>query len=212
MWENIKGETLEGVLFLLPGFIALSIVYRLTEEDRGTIFTQIVQATILTLACHGIWELTKSEWGTPYSSINTTLVAVGLGLAISLVINHDIVHGMLRFIGVTRKDAYNSGWDSTFVKHGENWTTLHVRTGDGGKRRRIYGKVTHWPKSGDRGEIRIERASWLEGDTAEGVERAAVLVRVEQVDVVEFTAGNTGPRASETPRHTDSHGESGERE
>jgi len=41
MWESIKEESLEGVLFLLPGFIALSIIYRLTEEDRGTIFTQL---------------------------------------------------------------------------------------------------------------------------------------------------------------------------
>ena len=109
-------------------------------------------------------------------------MALVLGLVLAMVSNHDVAHGALRWLRVTKENAYPSEWYSAFYRNGESYVVLHL-TGE----RRLFGWPEEWPGSPDKGHFRISEAEWLVEDERiplNGV--AATLVPATDVSMVEF--------------------------
>ena len=194
---NWTSSEVVGVLtFLLPGFVAATIFYSLTSHPRPGAFDRVVQALIFTAVGNAItilflsnkmFQNADAEWIRSWEPVISILVAVALALMASFAANRDIVHGMLRNLGVTKETSYPSEWYSAFSRHGDCYVVLHLKG-----QRRLYGWPEEWPSQPESGHFRITEGEWLNDDDripATGV--AATLIPASEVEMVEFLAGTT---------------------
>ena len=184
-----------GVLtFLLPGLVAAAIFYSLTSYPKPGAFDRVVQALIFTVIGQAIVAsllavdstTTKDfQWIGNRELVLSVLVAITLGVAASYVSNRDVVHRILRRLGVTRETSYPSEWYSAFSRHHGCYVVLHLQG-----QRRLFGWPEEWPCQPNEGHFRIAEAEWLVEDerrAATGV--SAILIPAEEVEMAEFLSG-----------------------
>ena len=186
-----SGEVVGVLTFLLPGFVAAVVFYSLTSHPKPGAFDRVVQALIFTAVGNAITILLLSssdsqnegdEWIRSWEPVISILVAVTLALMAAYAANTDILHGVLRRLGITKETSYPSEWYSAFSRHGDCYVVLHLKG-----QRRLYGWPEEWPSQPESGHFRITEGEWLDDDEripATGV--AATLIPASEVEMVEF--------------------------
>ena len=194
------GEIVGVLAFLLPGFVAALIFYSLTSHPRPGAFDRVVVALVFTLIGQTITNYALSAFVGAEGSAGaiegwepglSVLVAIVLGSCASGVSNYDLLHGLLRWLRLTRETSYPSEFYSTFAQYGRHHcVVLHLR-GD----RRLYGHAKEWPSDPQDGHFCVTDAEWLDDDNKgtplKGV--AAVLIPATEVVMVEFLPYVRGP-------------------
>ena len=191
-----SSEIVSVLVFLLPGFVAAAVFYSLTSNRKPNEFGQVVQALVFTMVGQSIaWTILYTlETFLKYSVLQSegleiavsVLSAVLFALIVVYVSNNDIVHRFFRRIGLTRRDSYPSRWYSTFDQNDECYVVLHLKG-----ERRLYGWPEEWPNHPEQGHFKIIEGEWLDEDggsnqAENGAEVFAILVRVEDIEMVEF--------------------------
>ncbi len=188
-----SGEVVGILTFLLPGFISAAIVYNLTSRPTPSSLSLIVQALIFTLICQKLTQFSisifneaefKDALNHPHASTFSIVIAVLLGLFVTLIVNRDVLHRFFRWAGMSRENSYPSEWYSTFIRYGSNsFLVLHLQGN-----RRLYGFAEEWPSDSTTGHFRMAEIEWLDysnGQTAPSG-ASAVLVPAAEVIMVEF--------------------------
>lgn len=187
----VSSEAVGVFVFLLPGFVAAAVFYSLTSHPKPGAFDRVVQALIFTAAGQAITSVIillfvvvvgNVAWIKDWEFVLFCIVSVSFAVLLAYVLNNDVVHRVLRRIGITRETSYPSEWYSTFAGHKYCYIVLHMKG-----QRRLFGWLEEWPSQPDEGHFRIAEGEWLENDKripAEGV--AAILIPTGEVEMVEF--------------------------
>ena len=185
-----SGELVGVLAFLLPGFVAGAIYHALTSHPKPSAFERVIQALIFTAIIQAIATPLPSSVrvaevslgaGVSWDPLWSTGLAVLIALVVVLVVNHDLLHGPLRKLRVTRETSHSSEWYSAFAAH-ETYVVLHL-TGQ----RRLYGWPTEWPGDPARGHFRITEAAWLTDEGRQPLQGVkAIMISMTDVRMVEF--------------------------
>ena len=188
-WASSEAVTI--LSFLLPGLVAVAVFHMFTSHPRPSEFERIVQALIFTILVQAIAELSlwigrllghDALWGDKSEIMVSVGIALVLGLIAVYFSNTDTLHGLLRFLRLTKETSYPSEWYSAFHHNPDCYVVLHLQG-----QRRLYGWPEEWPSRPDEGHFRIADGEWLVGDEripATGV--TAIVVPASEVDMVEF--------------------------
>ena len=192
-------EAVAVLTFLLPGFVGAAVFYALTSHPRPGELARVVQALVFTTlgqAAAGIARWLAGlrwpgyEWPAGLELAVSVSGAMGIALLAVYIANHDTMHRLLRWAGVTHETSYPSEWYSAFVEHAGCYVVLYLNGN-----RRLYGWPMEWPGSAQNGHFRIGEPVWLDGgpqdDNIAGT--VAVLVPASDVEMVQFlTTPTTG--------------------
>jgi hypothetical protein len=172
---------------------------RLSPFERtvqALIFTAIIQAIILVF--RGVFLLfgkiySFGTWNENIAFVFSIILAILLGIVVSLFANKDWFHKFLRgeykwskcfkrFGGITKRTSYPSEWFSAFNEE-QKYIVLHL---DG--ERRLYGWPREWPDHPDSGHFVIEEPYWLldDGTAIKNDSVKKMLISVKDVESVEF--------------------------
>ena len=185
-----SGELVGALAFLLPGFVAGAIYHALTSHPKPSAFERVIQALIFTAIVQAIATSLPSSVrvaevplgaGVTWDPLWSTGLAVGVALLVVVVVNHDLLHGPLRRLRVTRETSHSSEWYSAFAAH-RTYVVLHLT-----RKRRLYGWPTGWPSDPARGHFWITQAAWLTKEGRRPLQGVtAILVPMTDVVMVEF--------------------------
>jgi Family of unknown function (DUF6338) len=192
---------IDVLTYLLPGFIAAGVVFKLTPAPRPIPFERVVQALVFTIVVQvlllalratllfvGNHGFTVGVW-TDHSQLAWSVaVALLLGLTVAHVANTDRLHATLRKLHITHQTSYSSEWYGAFCEN-RGFVVLHLSG-----QRRLYGWPEEWSSTPDSGHFVLSMAEWLEdGNRIElpGVDR--VMVRATDVEMVEFMSLREAP-------------------
>lgn len=179
-------NTIEVLSFLVPGFVAAAVYYGLTSAPKPNTFERLIQALIFTVIIQTLTDLGTlygpfgaEPWRT-LAPLGTIIFAAILGFAFALLVNTDVLHGLLRRWGITRETAYPTEWYGVFASYPGCFVVLHLRG-----QRRLFGWPRQWPGRQEEALFVIDGPEWLKGD-----ERipagAALVVEADDVEMVEF--------------------------
>ncbi len=187
---EIAPDVIALLQYLVPGFLAAWVFYGLTCYEKPSEWERIVQALIFTLFVRAFVGVEKaiSIWCGHYALLGSwndlsaaTLTALGLGVLFSYFANKDILHRMLRSIGVTIETSYPSEWFSAFSSK-ITYVVLHLKD-----ERRAFGWPREWPSSPRTGHFLLEQPGWMiEKKYVPAAGVTALLIDVEDVRWVEF--------------------------
>lgn len=184
-------EVVTVLIFLLPGFVAVTVFYALTSHPKPSELERIVQALAFTIAAQAISSIavymldlsgTEVEWPEFEEVVVPFWIAIVLALIAVIATNHDFPHKILRRIGFTRETSYPSEWYGAFTENSGQYVVLHLKDGY-----RLYGWPEEWPGRPDQGHFRIGECEWLVGDERRpllGV--SAILIPAQDVNMIEF--------------------------
>ena len=188
-------ELIDALTVLVPGFLAAAVYYSLTSHPKPKMFERVVQALVFTVIVLAIaaplaakFEFHLSLRIGGRSSENDLGAAVLLGVAVlvggiaAFVVNKDVIHSVCRYLRITKENSHPTEWYSSFYSQGDNeFVVLHLANG-----RRLYGWPAEWPNSPDHGHFRIKSGQWLDQDNKQLVAGRFILIRVQDVEMVEF--------------------------
>ena len=192
---------IEVLIFLLPGFVATAVFYWLTSHLKPDHFSQVMHALAFTMVVQtiagmlvllGALDLFAWTQTTQGDMLVRLLIGIVVGAITVWNSNRDVLHGVLRRIGITRETSYPSELYSAFEHHPDCYVVLHL-TGE----RRLYGWPEEWPRRLDRGHYRLLEGEWLtEGQevrvsssrqtNGEETSVVAYVVPADQVEMIEF--------------------------
>jgi uncharacterized protein DUF6338 len=192
--ELISKESIGLVSYLLPGFLAAWAFYGLTAHPKRNAFERVVQALIfnaiiLVIVAAVRWSLESlarfhsfGEWSAEVNLFWSLVVAAVLGVLFAVFANHDLLHGLFRWLRITKRTSYPSEWFSAFNRE-KRRVTLHLKDG-----RRIHGWPTEWPDQADSGHFLLDQASWLldDGTIAPLFMVDHLVVAASEVEMVEI--------------------------
>lgn len=184
---------------LLPGFLAAWLFHSLTAHPKPEPFERVVNALIFTIIVRALAILTREllfaigtkiavgKWADEVDLILSVLIATTIGLVFALCANNDFPHNLLRSLGWTKRTSFPSEWYSAFQR-GQRYVVLHWSNG-----RRLYGWPTEWSDYPDKGHFILEQCRWLlkDGSDAPLYNVAKILIRAEEVEMVEFLKAET---------------------
>ena len=188
-----SSEVVNVLAFLLPGFVAAVIYYSLTSHPKPSAFERVIQALIFTAIIQAVVALLPDSIPTaeldigadaPWDPVWPIAVAAAVALLVVLVVNYDLMHGLLRRLRITRETSYSSEAYSAFADYARHYVVLHLEGG-----RRLFGWPTEWPSDPERGHFRITEGEWLTDDGSQPLEGEGILVPVDEVGMVEFLQG-----------------------
>lgn len=150
----------------------------LVEGERADNFERVIHALVLTLAssvivhgCFGIPFLPNvilskdTALPTILNSVlgkNLLYISIGsiaIALIFAVLVNHDIILGVSRFLRLTYKISTVDVWQDTFYKHRGYW--LRIRFSDG---RSLIGWPKYYSPTGKPREVFVADATWWEED------------------------------------------------
>ena len=150
------------VISLLPGLVTYVIVHLLSSRTKKmeTVDAILIGLTY-TLIIQGIWHLLKASGSlipTP-DVVGTTLIAMVLGLVLSVLINHGIIYNVLRSLKITTQPQWRSIWETSFRSSEtelDSWVILELNNG-----RRIMGYVIGYSGEREDGHVCLKDPRWL---------------------------------------------------
>ena len=215
-----SSEVINVLAFLLPGFVAAAIYYSLTSHPKPGAFERLIQALIFTAVIQAVVALLPDSIPTAEIDIGAdarwdpawpVAIAVVAALIVVVVVNYDLAHRLLRWLGITRETSYASEWYSAFNRHRGLPVVLHLV----GKRR-LYGWAEEWPSHPGEGHFRIVEGEWFdsEEESAAGTADASpleqegpqeedepvvvgTLIPFGEVEMVEFVSRKTDEESRE---------------
>ena len=186
-----SSEVVAVLTFLLPGFVAAAIFYSLTSHPKPNEFGQVVQALVFTTVAQALawaaqWVVGAGwpgyEWPTELEFAVAVINAIIVALIVVYCSNHDIAHGLLRRIGITRETSYPSEWHSAFAENPRCYVMLYLKD-----KRHLYGWPDEWPNNPDQGYFSISEGEWIiNGRRLPTPGVVVTLVPASDVEMVEF--------------------------
>jgi hypothetical protein len=187
------GELTSVLRFVLPGLVMAWAFYGLSSYQKPGEFERVAQALVFTalldvlarslVAC----GILAGRLGGPLllpleTSILAAALAVPAGVVLAYLANNDIVHGILRRLGVTTASGRPDQWDAAFRLFG-GYVTLDLVDG-----RRISGWPVEWPDRPGEGQFLLRDHRWITppGSSLPSATATAILVPAKEVDYVEF--------------------------
>ena len=183
-------EIVAVLTFLLPGFVGAAVFYSLTSHPKPGDFERVIQALVFTTVAQAIaWLVTvliavwsDYEWPTGLELTVSVVCAVGAALLAATFSNHDTVHSLLRYVGITRETSYPSEWYSVFAGDPRCYVVLPLKG-----ERRLHGWPEEIPTYPEKGYIIMSECEWLTDDGLVALERDSILViDGSEVEMVEF--------------------------
>ena len=184
-------EVVTILAFLLPGLVAAAVFYSLTAYARPNEFGYVAQALAFTVAAQAAtwivlalaslnWKV--DSWPSGVETVVSVFSAVFLAVLMAWLVNHDVAHGLLRFLKVTRETSYPSEWYGAFAENSQHYVVLHLKNGN-----RLYGWPEEWPSKPDQGHFQLSECEWLVSDERQELTGVSVLVvPAQNVDMIEF--------------------------
>jgi hypothetical protein len=213
--EWLQSANLLAILeALLPGFVAAWVFYGLTPHPRGNQFERVVQAFVflafIRLAMMAVElvltnvkrpELILGPWTKNVAFCWSIAIAVAFGLLFSALANTDLIHGLFRDWGITKRTSFPNNWASVFNRHARK-VVLHLKPNDEGKDgHRIMGEPLEFPEEDTKGHFVLQNACWLQDDDEEVIDLKVVHEIVINVNDVRFV--ETLKEGSELECHAD---------
>ena len=161
-------EVFNVLVLLLPGFVVAVIYYSFTSNPKPSPFERVIQALVFTAIIQVIAALLPNWFPSHevdigaearWDPVRPAAVAVFLAFVVVVVVNYDLAHRLLRWLGITRETSYASEWYSAFNRHRGLPVVLHLV----GKRR-LYGWAEEWPSHPGEGHFRIVEGEWLDSE------------------------------------------------
>ncbi|MBY7769595.1 hypothetical protein KW411_11935 [Vibrio fluvialis] len=190
--EGVSSDIIKILQYLLPGFITAWIFYGCTSYARPSQFERIVQALIFTIFIQFIVSILhfssiflQEHWESipvfPINSVTFSVtVSILVGFAIVILANNDLLHCVLRKVGVTKESSYPSEWYGAFLD--PTFVVLHLKD-----ERRLYGWPSEWPSEPTRGHFVMLDPSWIDNNASSST----------YIAVPDDTEGS--PTSSDTP-------------
>lgn len=190
----VTNNLVDALEFLLPGFLAAAIFSSLSVNARVGGLALVVQAFILTTIVQLIFGVSKEllpvgwQWSSDWNSEILVVVAIFVGVVISLLWNRDFPHNCLRRCGITKRSIYQSTQYSAFTRRTDCYVVIHLED------RRLFGWPAEWPSTKEDEYILLEEPSWIT-DThrvEEDEEHSTVshmLVPLSEISLIEFVKG-----------------------
>lgn len=190
---EISTEVVALLQYLAPGFLVTWVYFGLTPHEKPSQFERTVQALIYTAVvqplvvlenliavCIGEWHAFGS-WTANTQMLAGALTALGLGLVVATITNHDLVHRALRKRNITTRTSHPCEWFTIFSDYSQ-YVVLHLRD-----KTTIYGWPAIWPSNAEKGHFLLTEAARAHPDAKEDVSHSAALViNVAEVMFVEF--------------------------
>ena len=183
-------EIVAVLTFLLPGFVGAAVFYALTSHPKPGEFDRVIQALVFTTVAQAITWLATTlfaawrdyEWSAGLELTVSVACAVGVALLAATFSNHDTVHGLLRYVGITRETSYPSEWYSAFAENQGCYVVLPLKG-----ERRLHGWPEEIPTHPERGHIIMSECEWLTDNGPVALEKDSILVvDGSEVEMVEF--------------------------
>jgi len=221
--ENLSGNIVALLQYLVPGFVVAWIFYGFTSHPKPSQFERIVQALVFTVIVRLIVEAERiaAEWignrffvlasWSPNADLAAALltsIVIGLGFALSA--NRDWMHAVARRFNLSSRSGDPNEHFAAFDMHRQKWVVLHLKDGT-----RLLGYPLRWPTDPSGGHYLLERVerSYVGEDDSEPEDLsmlAGMLVSAKDVKHVEFIkgesddgtsskAGTSTPCASKSP-------------
>lgn len=187
-------DIINALIFLLPGVIATAAFYSITAYKKPNAFGQIFHALTFTAIGQLIATLIQtafhdpnpeSAWIPTLTFALPTASAILAAIIFAIFFNHDLMHKVLRLMGVTHETAYPA-WYSTFANNKDCYVVLHLKD-----QRRLLGWPQYWPSEPEVGHFKIIKAQWL--THAQDITEAhknhiiyAILIAVDDISFIEF--------------------------
>lgn len=189
--STVTTEIVGILTYLLPGLVAAATFYALTSHPKPSIFERVVQALIFTVLAQLLADqvpqsvqpaVTEPPESENWRTVTSVLIAIVLAVLATYVSNNDILHRVLRKLGVTKETSHPSEWYSAFARKKPRYVVLHLNDG-----RRLYGWPEEWPGRSDQGHFRLAEPTWLD-EKNEPLESNVVdmLIPADHVQMVEF--------------------------
>lgn len=179
--------------YLAPGFIMAWVYYGLTSHAKPSQFERVVQALIFTVVVQAfvLGERAVAEtigerisfgpWSTSSQLFASLLTALGLGVAISAIVNGDAFHRFIRKLGISKRSGHPCEWFGIFVEY-PRYVVLQLKNGT-----RIYGWPSVWPSECDKGHFFMTSAMRSVGDVDQELDALdGILIDARDVVSVEF--------------------------
>lgn len=204
--DGIAEGAIELLKFLLPGFVAAWVFYGFSAHVKPNQFERIIQALIFTVVLQVLVLLIRQvlfwfgDQGFALGSWNEDVelgwllvAAILFGLAATACMEHDLLHGLARRTGLTRRSSIASAWYGALGGY-KGYLVLHLND-----ERRLYGYPKAWPEDPGHGHFLMIRATWLvsasdtEAKQDEILERG-MLICADDVKMIEFLPFNWSAR------------------
>lgn len=170
---EIAGELMPILQALLPGFVMMIVFYWLADAKKPTQFEHVIQALICTglikLLVDGVSVLAMwiggwfavGFWTDNVATTWSLVFAVGFGLALAYLSQHDVLYKLARKVGLTSRASVGE-WRYAFLRFPDRGVVLNFKDG-----RRLMGYPLAWPAEPEGGHFVMEFPTWI---TAKGAE------------------------------------------
>jgi hypothetical protein len=190
---EISSDVIALIDFLVPGFVVAWIYFGMTSHRASSQFERIVQALIYTAMVRvlvaaekalafrlGEWR-SLGTWTLQSELVASLLTALGLGIIAATAVNHDVVHGALRRVRMTKRTGHPCEWFGIFSDH-PRFITLQLKDAS-----RVHGWPAVWPETAAHGHFFITNALREVAGTQQDLSHLeGLLVSAAEVAYVEF--------------------------
>ena len=195
-----SSESIQILVFLLPGFLAAGLFQTLVSSQKPSGFDVIVRAFVFTFFVHLLAEpivqmaqpiIQNKKSSEIYIAIILVFIAAVFGATAALIWNKDIFHKICRKINLTVLSSNYSTRYAAFSSNLKCYVIMHLKG-----ERRLYGWPKHWPSRPNDNYYLIEEYSWL-SDTEDdsnptnlqnesSQQSRQILISESEVEMVEF--------------------------
>lgn len=187
------------MLLILPGLLASAIFYSFTPQpaterhEKNFRAKRIVQTLIfvalIRFVVHlievGLFALARwvslGRWSQDVEFDWSMVVAVLIGFGFAYGLNQEVLHRLLRGVGLTTRSSFATEWYAAFSTY-PRYVLLHLQGG-----RRLRGWPEQWPDQADSGHFLLARPEWVIDDQVAPLHQVErFLVPASKVVMVEF--------------------------
>ncbi|EZH79570.1 hypothetical protein AU05_17320 [Ectopseudomonas composti] len=202
--DEILGELVPLLNFLLPGFIATTVFYWLSDAQKPGQFERLVQAVIGTTLISLIMPLVRDSalwigdrwialgiWSDRADAVVPHLIAFGIGLILALAANHDVFYRFARMCSLTSR-ASHSDWAYAFRTRPGKFVVLQLLDG-----RRLIGYPEVWPTNPHDGYFLMLSPRWVRDDGSHYDDQGIGCMIIANIDVQWVEILTVGPEKEE---------------
>jgi drug/metabolite transporter superfamily protein YnfA len=190
-------QALQILIFLIPGFIASTVLNMLVVRVEQKQFGKVVEALVFTLIIFVVYsfvsqkspiQLSKVGENVAYSyDSHAFLWLVGISIVIpvimSALVTHDLHMKLARSLRISKKTARTSVWVDVFYDL-DNYIIVNFKDG-----RSIFGWPTYFSTDPDQPYIFLSEPAWYEEDKFQPVkELEGILItpehEIESIEVL----------------------------
>ncbi|WP_150796404.1 DUF6338 family protein [Pseudomonas fluorescens] len=170
--EGLSAEVMPILQQLMPGFLAMLVLYWLAEIPKPPHFERVLQALIITGAIQllvlGMEKLayflgnyySLGEWSEASGRAIAVILGGGTGIALAYICNNDIAFSLARKLRLTTRASQG---DAVHIHKKMSAHAVIIHLADG---RRMMGYIDAFPNDRQTGVYLISSPHWIEGEAA----------------------------------------------